>query len=225
MGENVKERILEFIKFKNITMKHFESQCDLSTGYVTSMRKGFGSKKLNNVLNAFPELNREWLLYGEGNMLKDPENSNNAPEKGNSYSEDDVPEPFISYLVPMAAMGGSLIGFDGEGVSKEQCEKVISPIAGIDWVVPVCGDSMEPEYPNGSRVYVRKINPYDFIPWGSVFVLDTTNGLIIKMVVESDKEGYVKCVSLNPSGRYAPFDVPMNAIRAMYRVIVCLSIK
>lgn len=34
------------------------------------MRKGYGSDKLRNVLTAFPELNREWLLYGEGEMLK-----------------------------------------------------------------------------------------------------------------------------------------------------------
>ena len=33
------------------------------------MRKGFGVDKLNNVLRAFPELNRDWLLYGEGDML------------------------------------------------------------------------------------------------------------------------------------------------------------
>ena len=34
------------------------------------MRKGFGSNKLSNVLKAYPELNRDWLLYGEGPMLK-----------------------------------------------------------------------------------------------------------------------------------------------------------
>lgn len=51
-------------------MKAFETACGLSSGYVTSMRKGFGSDKLNNVLNAYPELNRDWLLYGEGEMLK-----------------------------------------------------------------------------------------------------------------------------------------------------------
>ena len=66
----VKERLKEFIKFKGITMKSFEERCGLSTGYVTSMRKGFGERKLNNVLKAFPELNRDWLLFGEGEMLK-----------------------------------------------------------------------------------------------------------------------------------------------------------
>ena len=52
----VKDRTLEFIKFKGLTMKAFEQRCDLSTGYVTSMRKGYGSEKLNNVLTAFPVL-------------------------------------------------------------------------------------------------------------------------------------------------------------------------
>lgn len=75
MGTNIKERTLEFIKYKGITMKTFETKCDLSSGYVTSMRKGFGSDKLNNVLTAFPELNRDWLLYGEGDMLRSSSSS------------------------------------------------------------------------------------------------------------------------------------------------------
>lgn len=70
MNGNIKDRTLEFIKYKGITMKFFETQCGLSTGYVTSMRKGFGTDKLNNVLKAFPELNRDWLIYGEGEMLR-----------------------------------------------------------------------------------------------------------------------------------------------------------
>lgn len=71
MDNSVKDRTIEFVKYKGITMKSFETRCGLSSGYVTSMRKGFGSDKLNNVLTAFPELNRDWLLYGEGPMLKE----------------------------------------------------------------------------------------------------------------------------------------------------------
>lgn len=65
----IKDRTIKFIDFKGIKKKTFEQKCGLSTGYITSMRKGFGSDKLNNVLTAYPELNREWLLYGEGEML------------------------------------------------------------------------------------------------------------------------------------------------------------
>ena len=66
----VKERTLEFIEHKGLKMVQFEQMCGLSSGYVKAMRVGFGRDKLNNVLAQFPELSREWLLYGEGTMLK-----------------------------------------------------------------------------------------------------------------------------------------------------------
>lgn len=53
-----------------MTIKAFEESCGMSNGYISSMRKGLGVNKLNNVLTQFPELNREWLLYGEGTMLR-----------------------------------------------------------------------------------------------------------------------------------------------------------
>ena len=66
----IKERTKEFIDYKNLTVSRFEEMCGLSNGYVAAMRKGYGAEKLNNVLTVFPELNRDWLLYGEGTMLK-----------------------------------------------------------------------------------------------------------------------------------------------------------
>lgn len=68
----VKDRVRMFVEHKKMTISKFEEMCELSNGYISAMRKGFGSEKLNNVLTAFPELNREWLLYGEGEMLKVP---------------------------------------------------------------------------------------------------------------------------------------------------------
>jgi transcriptional regulator with XRE-family HTH domain len=75
---NVKERIYFFVKAKGITIKKFEEDSQLSNGYVSSMRKSLGEEKLNNVLKAFPELNRDWLLYGEGEMLKSSVNIENG---------------------------------------------------------------------------------------------------------------------------------------------------
>lgn len=66
----VKDRVYEFVKFKGLTMKKFEEMCGLSAGYVSSMRHNFGKEKLTNVLTQFPELSREWLLFGDGTMLK-----------------------------------------------------------------------------------------------------------------------------------------------------------
>lgn len=97
MERTIKDRTIEFVRFKGITMKTFEMRCGLSSGYVTSMRKGFGADKLNNVLTAYPELNRDWLLYGEGQMLKSSivqtssgDNSPNINGNGNHVNTSDL---------------------------------------------------------------------------------------------------------------------------------------
>ena len=79
----VKDRLISFISYQNIPVSRFESICSLSGGYVKAMRKGLGEGKLNNVLIKFPDLNREWLLFGEGEMLK----NSNSPISTSSDME------------------------------------------------------------------------------------------------------------------------------------------
>ena len=69
MESAVKQRVMEFIRYKRIPIAKFENLCGLSCGYIRNMRKGFGVEKLNNITKMFPELNPMWLLYGEGEML------------------------------------------------------------------------------------------------------------------------------------------------------------
>ena len=82
LGTKVKERLLSFIKYKGMSNLAFEKQCGLSNGYLRNFKGNLGSDKLANILSAFPELSREWLLYGEGSMLlgeQEPETP--APEQ------------------------------------------------------------------------------------------------------------------------------------------------
>lgn len=132
---------------------------------------------------------------------------------------------YITYLLPMSAMGGSLTGFAEPGVLLQNCEAVVSPIENVDFAITVYGDSMAPEYPSGSRILIKKINPDLFIDWGKVYVLDTPNGVIVKEVHESNREGYVSCYSINPDPKFKSFDVLMSEIFGMYRVLMCLSAK
>lgn len=64
-----KERTLRFVAYKGLSVKKFEEMCGLSNGYINSMKSGYGNAKLSQVLRTFPELNRDWLVYGEGEML------------------------------------------------------------------------------------------------------------------------------------------------------------
>ena len=82
LGKKVKERLLSFIKYKGLSNLAFEKACGLSNGYLHNFKGNLGSDKLASIQASFPELNKDWLLYGEGSMLlgeQEPETP--APEQ------------------------------------------------------------------------------------------------------------------------------------------------
>lgn len=70
MESAVKQRLVQFIKSMHMTQRAFEIRCGMSNGYIANIRKGIGEDYLLNIAQQFPELNRAWLLFGEGEMLK-----------------------------------------------------------------------------------------------------------------------------------------------------------
>lgn len=126
-------------------------------------------------------------------------------------------------LLPISAQGGSLNQFF-ISVKDSECEHIISPIKGADFAITVSGESMAPEYPNGSQILIKKINEKAFIEWGRVYVLDTCNGTVIKTIVPGT-DGCLRCESINPDPKFAPFEICMKDIYAVYRVLMCMAVK
>lgn len=103
----VKERIKIFAQYKGIPIYRFEELCSMSNGYVASIRKGLGLEKLENIQKTFPDLNRDWLLYGEGEMLNKIETPSIVAEPTNNYtSNTDVieveAEEIANFSLPFA---------------------------------------------------------------------------------------------------------------------------
>ena len=67
----VKDRILMIIAHENLTNKAFERKCGLSNGYVNNFPKGVSYTIIEKILSVFPEIDRNWLVTGEGEMLKE----------------------------------------------------------------------------------------------------------------------------------------------------------
>ena len=69
MENSVKQRLIRYLAFKNIPNAKFEKVCGLCNGYVSGIRRSIGPDKLKSITEKYPDLNREWLLFGEGEML------------------------------------------------------------------------------------------------------------------------------------------------------------
>ena len=133
------------------------------------------------------------------------------------------PQMFIVPLMPISAKGGTLDEFS-RGIMENDCEKVLSPIKGADFAITVCGDSMSPDNPSGCHILIKKIEERAFIDWGKVFVLDTVNGTIIKKLMPvADDPSKIRCISINPE--YPPYEISLEYVRGIYRVLMCMSLK
>lgn len=66
----VKERIRLFIDSKGLSVRAFEIKCGLSNGLINNITESISKGTLDKISKSFPELNKGWLLAGEGNMLK-----------------------------------------------------------------------------------------------------------------------------------------------------------
>ncbi len=220
-----KERLLQFLRYKKLGQQKFEISIGMSNGWVNKVGDSIRENTLQKIKEVYPELNIAWLKSGVGNMLiGDSEDTLEAPE----YRIDEpLAEEITAKLVPLlpiAAQGGSLNDFV-VSVKESDCEKVVSPVRGADFAMPISGDSMAPEYPNGSQIFIKKINEKAFIEWGKAYVLDTCNGVVVKILVPSEHKGYARCLSINTDPIFAPFDVAWEDINGVYRVLLCMSIK
>ena len=155
----------------------------------------------------------EWLLTGKGSMLKSDEQL--LPEaKKTSSRHKGIP------LIPMEAIAG-FPAIDNDGVSFDDCQHYSIPefeAKGANFLIRVSGDSMTPLYCNGDIIACRKISEIHFFQWGGVYVLDTSQGVLVKYVEECEKnDDCILCVSENK--RYKPFSLPKNDIRSLSTIV------
>ena len=218
-----KERLLQFLRYKNQGQQKFEISIGMSNGWVNKVGDSIRENTLQKIKEVYPELNIAWLKSGVGEMLNSGDSEGTLETPGDSETSEEITAKLVP-LLPIAAQGGSLNDFV-VSVKERDCEKVVSPIRGADFAIPISGDSMAPEYPNGSQIFIRRINEKAFIEWGKAYVLDTCNGVVVKILVPSQKDGYVRCVSINTDPIFAPFEVAWEDIHGVYRVLLCMSVK
>lgn len=207
----VKGRLQEYLRHKGLTQAEFAKRLGVSSTYVAAMRKSVSNEKMREIEEQFPDLNRDWLLYGSGAMLRQ------TPACGDC-AEDVYEVP----LLPVSAFAGNLQMWS-EGVMPEDCSRVVSPVKGADFAIPVCGDSMEPDFHDGTTVLIKKINERAFIPWGNAMVIDTENGVLIKDIYpDEENPENIKAVSRN--SKYPPIHIPKDSVIGLYRVVCSLRI-
>lgn len=200
---SVKSRLLQFMHARNISQATLTRQLEVSGAYISAIRKSMPEEKVRRLCELYPELNRDWLLFGDGEML--------VETRKRTTDAYEVP------LLPVEAFAGSLQHWS-QGVTSSDCEKVLISVPGVEMAIRLSGDSMEPELHDGSILFIKRINSRAFIPWGNPMVIDTENGVLVKALYPvSNDPVCVEARSFNPD--YPPIQLSMDSIYGLYRVL------
>lgn len=101
-----------------------------------------------------------------------------------------------------------------------ELQPVIQQIPKYDFTIKISGDSMMPEYHSGDEVACLKIRKGEFIQWGKVYVINTSQGAFIKRLYKGTK-GY-RCISDN--SKYPEFEISENEVYSISLVVGLLRV-
>lgn len=204
-----------------MSVRRFERECGLSNGYVRSLVDRPTTDKLNDIFNAFPEINKIWLLVGEGEMLGEEKDTLPVDiEQGIPYYDVENFE-----CGTPGGFGSALAQANPDGYFQFPWVKN----DGATFCVRAHGNSMvniqDPVHSicHGSYIALRR-SQVGAIQWGEVYALATADGYIVKKIMPSDIEGCVKCVSFN-ADEFPPFDLSGNEIYDYAKVVGVATIN
>lgn len=167
-------------------------------------------------------INFDWLLTGEGEMLRKTEKdaSEEEPKKSRNLI------PFYDDVVTVGGRNSISASMDGHMPGNDMID------AG-DWFTDATaairhyGDSME-EYPSGCILALKELHDRRQIVWGRNYCIETDEMRVTKRL-QPGAEDYLMAYSSNketyPDGHlvHEPFRIYKDTIRRIFMVIGCIT--
>ncbi|WP_333662249.1 LexA family transcriptional regulator [Chishuiella changwenlii] len=237
MVENItkiKERILQIADLKKVSKEFFLESINQS--YSNYKGKSKNSNPSTDVLveisSKYPDININWLLTGEGEMIKNDFNTNisivsepltiTRRTRDKKYSNQEIP------LYDFEASAG-LKGLFNTDTPRKILDTIRIPnLPKCDGAISVTGDSMYPLLKSGDIILYRETD-IQSIFYGEMYLISVQLNeweeyITVKYVQRSEiGEDYVKLVSQNH--HHQPKDIPINNITALALIKASIRIN
>ena len=211
-NKRIIDRFDEYMRYKHLTDNKVTVLLGLSNGVIGKSRKerrDLSDRVVEQIEKFFPDLNPDWLKYGEGNMI-------GAKKKIPLYDD-----PTIGGVNELAA-------------NVDDSARPAEWIDAGDWfptatsAIHHYGESMV-EYPSGCILALKRVNDPTLLINGENYVIETDEFRVTKQI--QDDGDFITAYSTNretyPDGRliHAPFQIPKDRIRHLDLVLGCVIRK
>lgn len=229
----VLERIKEFIDYKGLSIAAFERSIGMSNasfGKSLKNKGAIGSDKIENILLKYKELSAEWLLTGNGEMIKPSVSrvvmETTAIHQPRTFEKKE--EMQVVYLYDFNASAGLRSLFDNTKQNIIDSIKIPN-LPKCDGAIHIVGDSMYPLLKSGDIILYKQM-PLDIenLLYGEMYLLsydiDGEDYIVVKYIRKSGKgEPYITLGSENPE--HAARDIDFRRVNALALVKASVRIN
>ncbi|WP_029902226.1 LexA family transcriptional regulator [Prevotella sp. 10(H)] len=225
-----KERVIQFIEKQGISKNKFYNQTGVSNGTLDK-KSGITGDTIAKIYAAYPDLNLEWLITGEGDMTKSSVfslygNMKSFMDKYASAMNIDPSMVSEKTFLEVESPSEFVPIFSYNDKRKFNGYLSIPNVEACDGASFVKTDSMYPMIKPGDIVCFKSANNTKNIHWGEMYivyiVIDGEDYLTIKNIERSELgKDYVRLTGYNT--KYQPKDVPVEAIQ--WKAIIKASIN
>ena len=204
------DRFDKYMKFSGLNDNKVTVQLGIGVGIIGKSRKegrDLSDRVIEKILNYYKNINKVWLLTGEGEMLK----------------SESLPKPHGGANIPFYDIDvtASITEAFCDTPEIPQYYMNFPPLNDCTAAFPVYGESMEPDFYAGEVVLVKEVTNVDSMLWGEPYLVITNancdNLRTIKNVYLSDDRQKFILRATNP--RYAGDTiVPRNDVLKIFLV-------
>lgn len=223
-GTDIRTRIIKVFEQQiKMSKKAFAEQAGIDSANMSKMFAGnlaITRKTIKKIAETY-NINEEWLLTGEGEMLKEAGDRSDLQGESSYKAKKSYTHGVPYYNVDFIG------GFDA--VMNDQ---TINPEYLIDfrdyrdatcWC-NVTGHSMEPEINHGDIIALRRIEDFSFLPFGEIYAIVTNNELrTIKRIGPGTTAETYTLIPTNTNPAYGIQELPKKMIRAVFQVMGCMK--
>ena len=208
--DQMRERIQFLIHREAISQREFANRIGRQPSNVSQILTGERNIPrgfVNDIIDAFPNVRGDWLIFGEGAMCDGEELLSDV------LHQDTRPR------LPKSMSGGHRTDYyNGDKRALCQEQDIVKQFSDYDFSMILKNRHMAPKYERGDELFFKKVT---IIEWGNDYLLDTFEGPKFKKVYEA--EDCFRCVSYNQQ-EFPEFLVPKNMVFGYYRLIGVLRI-
>ena len=216
----IRDRVKQYLTFKHLSAREFERQCTLGNGVLGKITETTTPATLKKITDN-SDLNVEWLMTGEGEMLKHQD----SPILDVNSQTQNNPRLIPFYDVETTG------GYDGRISSSSDEGNLIGYIQPGGWfdgretaAIRHVGDSMV-EYPDGCILAVKEVKERHLLVPGRNYVIETTEYRITKRVQRGSSRDTLMLYSSNTEryedGRliHEPFEIHLEDVRRIFSIL------